>query len=297
VKVSVCDVGPRDGLQIEDARLDPATRAELARRLFVAGVARVEIGSFVDSRRVPQMAGAEEVAERLGPGGAWSALVLNERGYARLAATPVRRANFAFAVTDEYNGRNQGATSAESVALLGRICELAGGDGRSVTATVAVAFGCPFAGTVPERDVLDAAERAVAAGASEVVLADTIGVAVPSQVRRLVSAACRLGVPVGAHLHNTRSTGYANALAAVEAGAELLDAAVGGTGGCPFAPRATGNIATEDLAYLLRGEGIDTGIDIDAMIGVAAWLEELLGHSLPGQLHRAGDFAPAVVAA
>ena len=290
MKVSVCEVGPRDGLQIEEARLDPATRAELARRLLAVGVARVEIGSFVDSRRVPQMAGAEEVAERLGDDKAWSALVLNERGYMRLAETPVRRANFAFAVTDEYNRRNQGATSAESIALLGRICELARADGRSVSATVAVAFGCPFAGAVPESRVLDAAEQAVAAGASEVVLADTIGVAVPSQVRRLVAAACRLGVPVGAHLHNTRSTGYANALTAVDAGATLLDAAVGGTGGCPFAPRATGNIATEDLAYLLRGEGIDTGIDIEALIEVAEWLEELLGHPLPGQLHLAGDF-------
>jgi isopropylmalate/homocitrate/citramalate synthase len=140
--------------------------------------------------------------------------------------------------------------------------------------------------------VLDLAGRFVAAGADEVVFADTVGVGVPRQVRELVSKGLPLGVPVGAHFHNTRSTGFANALAAVEAGATVLDASVGGIGGCPFAPRATGNIATEDLVYLLHGEGIETGVDLDALVGVATWLEEVLGRELEGQVYRAGTFAP-----
>jgi isopropylmalate/homocitrate/citramalate synthase len=285
--VTVCDVAPRDGLQTEEP-LPVEVRAELIARLRAAGVPRVEVGSFVNPARVPQMAGTEELAS---PG--LAGLVLNERGYDRLAATSLTHVNFAFAVTDEYNERNQGVPSSGSLDLVARLASRAHEDGRTVSVYLAVAFGCPFTGTVSPDVVLRFAEQAVAAGADELYLADTIGVGVPRQVRSLVAGAVGLGVPVGVHLHNTRNTGYANALAAVEAGATLLDASVGGIGGCPFAPRATGNIATEDLAYLLRGEGVETGIDIDALIATSAWLEGVLGKPLPGELYRAGDFAVA----
>ena len=285
--VTVCDVAPRDGLQTEEPQ-PLAVRRELIARLRAAGLQRVEVGSFVNPARVPQMAGTEELAE---PG--LAGLVLNDRGYDRLAATSLTHVNFAFAVTDEYNERNQGSSSAESLALAARLAERAHADDRTLSVYLAVAFGCPFTGAVDPATVLRFAEQAVAAGVDEVYRADTIGVGVPRQVTALVAGALGFGVPVGVHLHNTRNTGYANALAAVGAGATLLDASVGGIGGCPFAPRATGNIATEDLAYLLRGEGIETGIDIDALIGTATWLEGVLGKPLPGELYRAGDFVPA----
>jgi isopropylmalate/homocitrate/citramalate synthase len=294
VKVSVCDVGPRDGLQNESSVLPPAIRAELAGRLAAAGLPRVEAASFVDPRRVPAMAGAEEVAaalDRRAPT-AFAGLVLNERGYERLAAAGLDEVHFSFGVTDSFNRRNQNASPAESLAAAARIVERAHADGRRASVTLSVAFGCPFEGAVDPERVLDLAARAVAAGADEIVFADTIGVGVPRQARRLVAGGRALGATVGVHLHDTRSTGYVNAYAALEAGAETLDASVGGLGGCPFAPRATGNIATEDLVYLLHGEGVETGVDLDALVAVAEWLEGVLGHALPGRLHRAGVFWP-----
>ena len=264
----------------------------MATRLARAGLRRVEVGSFVNERRVPQMAGMEELVAALprDTGATWAGLVLNERGYERLAAAGLGHVTCAVPVTDAYCERNQGQPAAAALETAARIAELAHADGRTVTITVAVAFGCPFTGPVDPSTVLEAARRAVDAGADEVCLADTIGVAVPSQVGGLVGEVAALGTTVGVHLHNTRNTGYANALAAVRAGATVLDASVGGIGGCPFAPRATGNVATEDLAYLLRGEGLDPGVDLDALIGVAGWLTEKLGHELPGEVHRAGDF-------
>jgi hydroxymethylglutaryl-CoA lyase/(R)-citramalyl-CoA lyase len=287
MSVTICDVAPRDGLQTEEPQ-PVAVRAELIARLRAAGVPRVEVGSFVNPARVPQMAGTEELAA---PG--LAGLVLNERGYDRLAATSLTHVNFAFAVTDEYNERNQGVPSSESLDFIACLAARAHSDGRTLSVYLAVAFGCPFTGAVDPAVVLRFAEAAVATGADELYLADTIGVGVPRQVRSLVAGVTRFGVPVGVHLHNTRNTGYANALAAVDAGATLLDASVGGIGGCPFAPRATGNIATEDLAYLLRGEGIETGVDIDALIATSTWLERVLSKPLPGELYRAGDFAAA----
>ena len=180
----------------------------------------------------------------------------------------------------------------ESLAAARRVVELAHADGRRARTTISVAFGCPFAGAVDPGRVLELARSLAEAGADEVVFADTIGVGVPRQVRAFASGASGLGAEVGMHFHNTRNTGFANAYAALEAGIGLLDSSVGGTGGCPFAPKATGNIATEDLVYLLEGQGLETGVDLDALIGVADWLEGLLGRELPGQLHRAGTFAP-----
>ena len=285
--VVLCDVGPRDGLQNEPETLLPAVRAELAGRLAAAGLPRVEAVSFVRDERVPQMAGAEEVASLLPQDGAeWSGLVLNERGYDRFLAARLDRVNLTLAATETFNRRNGNMSLDEAVAGVSRILDRAASDEVPATVTLSVAFGCPFEGPVDPDVVLRLLDRLE--GAGEVVLADTIGVATPGPVRSLVERALRPDRPVGFHGHNTRNTGYANALAAVEAGAEILDASVGGIGGCPFAPRATGNIATEDLVYLLHGEGIETGVDLNALVEVSSWLEVVLGRTLPGYVYRAG---------
>ena len=294
-RVTLYDVGPRDGLQNEPEVLDVETRAELVRRLAAAGVAAIEVASFVDPRRVPQMAHAEEVVAAAGPlpGVTRAGLALNERGYERLVATGLDEVRFAFGVTESFNQRNQGATVEESAEAAERIVARARADGLRSTVTLSVAFGCPFEGEVDPGRVLALARRIAEARPDTLVLADTIGVAAPGSVRSLVTRAAELGIPVGGHFHNTRNTGYANALAALDAGAAVLDASVGGLGGCPFAPKATGNIATEDLVYALEREGVETGVDLDALTGVAAWLAELLGRQLDGQLYRAGPFPPA----
>src|SRR4051794_26473182 len=294
VRVTICDVGPRDGLQNEATTLTPAVRAELCDRLAAAGAPRVEAVSFVNPKRVPQMAGAEEVMAAIArrPGTIYAGLVLNERGYERAVAAGVDEVHYAFPVTDEFCARNQNTTVAAAIDTAAAIVARAKDDGVRVTVTISVAFGCPFEGAVDPAHVLDIAARVAATHPDEIVLADTIGVGVPSQVETLVAGVSGLGVPVGCHFHNTRNTGFANAVAAIEAGCAVLDASVGGTGGCPFAPRATGNIATEDVVYLLHGMGHETGIDLDALIEDAAWLSEQLGKELPGQLHKAGTFAP-----
>jgi len=292
--VTLCDVAPRDGLQNHAAIVDPGIRVELVDRLAATGLPRIEAVSFVNPARVPQMAGAEEVVAGITrrPGVVYAGLVLNERGYERLLPTRLDEVHFAFAASETFNQRNQGAAVADSVDAAMRIVGRARVDGLRSTVTISTAFGCPFEGLVAAERVVELAAGLAAAKPDEIVLADTIGVAVPRDVIRLVSAVTALGVPVGAHLHNTRNTGYASALAAVEAGAVLLDSSLGGLGGCPFAPRATGNIATEDLVYLLHGEGYETGVDLDALIRVAEWLEGVLGHGLEGQVYRAGPFPP-----
>ena len=291
--IILCDVGPRDGLQNDEAVLEAAVRAELWTRLAAAGVPRVEAVSFVDPRRVPQMAGAEEVVAALDRDDPrWAALVLNLRGLERARGAGVGEVHAAYPVTDTFAQRNQNATVEQAAAAAASIVEAAHEAGMRATVTLAAAFGCPFEGRVDPGVVVAHAERMAAAGADEVMLADTIGVGVPAQVRRLLPAALAAagGTPVGLHLHNTRNTGYANAAAGLEHGASVLDASIGGLGGCPFAPRATGNIATEDLVYLLEGEGVSTGADLDGLIGVAEWLSGVLGRPLPGLLHRAGGF-------
>jgi hydroxymethylglutaryl-CoA lyase/(R)-citramalyl-CoA lyase len=293
--VTVVDVGPRDGLQNEPDVLAPEVRAELVNRLAQTGLPAVEAASFVDPRRVPQMAGAEEVVsgiERV-DGVVYAGLALNEQGYDRVAAAGLDEVRFAFGATESFNQRNQNASVAESVAAATTIVERARADWIRSTVTISVAFGCPFEGRIDEARVLELASEVASAGPDALLLADTVGVGVPSQVTRLVSQARELGVPVGGHFHNTRSTGYANALAALGAGATILDASVGGLGGCPFAPNATGNIATEDLVYLLDGEGIETGVELDALVQISEWLESVLGRRLEGQVYRAGPFPPA----
>ena len=293
--VTVYDVGPRDGLQNEPDVLAVATRAELVRRLIDVGLRAVEVASFVDPRRVPQMAGAEEVVAAVGaPQGVVRAgLALNERGYDRLLAAGLDEVRFAFGVTESFNQRNQGAAVDDSIAAARRIAVRARADDVRCAVTLSVAFGCPFEGEVDPGRVAEIAANVAEVEPDAIILADTIGVATPSAVRSLVGRVGELGVAVGGHFHNTRNTGYANALAALETGATVLDASVGGLGGCPFAPDATGNIATEDLVYLLEREGVRTGIELGALIDVARWLAELLGRRLDGQLYRAGSFPSA----
>ncbi len=265
------------------------------RRLIDAGLRAVEVASFVDPRRVPQMAGAEEVVAAVGaPQGVVRAgLALNERGYDRLLAAGLDEVRFAFGVTESFNQRNQGAAVDDSIAAARRIAVRARGDDVRCAVTLSVAFGCPFEGEVDPGRVAEIAANVAEVEPDAIILADTIGVATPSAVRSLVGRVGELRAAVGGHFHNTRNTGYANALAALETGATVLDASVGGLGGCPFAPDATGNIATEDLVYLLEREGVRTGIELGALIDVARWLAELLGRRLDGQLYRAGGFPSA----
>lgn len=295
--LQLVDVGPRDGLQNEDRTLSPEVRAELCSRLAAAGLPRVEAASFVNPKRVPQMAGAEEVIGGLdraaSPETKFAGLALNEKGYERAIAAGVDEVRYAFPVTDEFARRNQNMTADEGAALAVRLVERARSEGVRISVTLSVAFGCPFEGRVAPQTALDFAERVAQARPGELVFADTIGAGVPSQAREMARALSERDFDLGFHFHDTRNTGLANALAALEAGADVLDASVGGTGGCPFAPRATGNIATEDLIYLLHGMGYETGIDLDALIDCAQWLSERLGKELPGKVHKAGNFAPA----
>jgi hydroxymethylglutaryl-CoA lyase/(R)-citramalyl-CoA lyase len=283
MSVTICDVGPRDGLQNEPETFEPAFRADLVNRLAAAGLPRVEAASFVRADAVPQMAGAEEVVAAIErrDGTEYSGLALNEKGYERLAASGLDRVNFTLAATESFSKRNANQSVADAHAAAENVIA------RSelpVTLTISVAFGCPFEGRVDPGVV---AEIAAGFPTAEIVLADTIGVATPKQVQALVE---RTHAP-GVHLHNTRNTGYANAIAALESGATLFDASCGGLGGCPYAPRATGNIATEDLVYLFDGEGVETGIDLDALVAVSQWLEGALGRRLEGQVYRAGAWA------
>lgn len=284
--VTICDVGPRDGLQNEGDVLEPSVRAELVNRIASSGVPRVEAASFVRADAVPQMAGAEDVVARIErrEGTEYSGLALNEKGYERLVAAGLDRVNFTLAATESFNRRNGNQSLDEAISVGEHVVD------RSelpVTVTISCSFGDPFEGTVDPGVVAKIAERF--ADRADIVLADTIGVATPTQVRDLVARTHARGV----HLHNTRNTGYANAVAALDAGATLFDASTGGLGGCPYAPRATGNIATEDLVYLFEGEGVDTGIDLDVLIGVSQWLAGVLGRRLEGYVYRAGPVVAA----
>lgn len=290
--VAICDVAPRDGLQNEPRYLSAPVRAELCDRIAAAGVRRIEAVSFVNPVRVPQMAGAEEVmaAIRQRAGVSVSGLVLNLRGVERALQAGVDEIQYAFPVTDAFAQRNQGTTVAAAVATAAEIVARARAAGVRVSVTLSAAFGCPFEGRVSAAHVLKIAEAVVASGPDELMLADTIGVGVPTQVTELVRGGADLGVPLGCHFHNTRNTGFANSLAALETGVRRFDAATGGTGGCPFAPGAAGNIATEDLVYMLDGMGVQTGISLEGLLDTGAWLAGQLQRELPGMTLRAGPF-------
>jgi len=285
--ISISEVGPRDGLQNERDVLPPETRAELINRLAATGLRRIEVVSFVRDDAVPQMAAAEDVIGEIerSDGVEYAGLVLNEKGFERFQASGLDRVNVTLGATESFNQRNANATLDKAKKRASRI---ATARPAKTTVTISVAFGCPFEGRVDPAVVSGLADHFRRIGAQEIVLADTIGVATPRQVRTLVDQTKADGF----HGHNTRNTGFANAYAALEAGATTLDASVGGLGGCPFAPRATGNIATEDLVYMLEGDGIETGVDLDALIAISEWLEGVLGRRLEGQLYRAGAFPP-----
>ncbi|WP_310584768.1 hydroxymethylglutaryl-CoA lyase [Deinococcus sp.] len=296
-QVQIVEVGPRDGLQNEARQLSPQVRAGLIVRLAAAGLSRIEAVSFVNPARVAQMAGAEEVLDlvraELPKPPALLGLVLNEKGFERALAAGVRHIRYAFPVTEGFARRNQNAGVAQSAELALRLISRARQEGVQVGVVLATSFGCPFDGRVTPAHVLKIAGRMAQAAPDELVFADTIGVGNPNAVREIIGGAVQLGIPgmsIGAHFHNTRNTGFANAVAALESGATVLDSSVGGIGGCPFAPRATGNIATEDLGYLLREMGVQTGLNLEALMDVSRWLEMQLGRELPGMLYRAGDF-------
>jgi hydroxymethylglutaryl-CoA lyase len=291
-RIEVVEVGPRDGLQNEARTVSTSDKVELIRRAIAAGARRIEVASFVNPRKVPQMADAEAVVAALGqPAGVTRiGLVLNERGAERALACGVDQLGAVAVASDAFGVRNQGQTSEESVDVARRIVEIAQRGGRTAQATIAVAFGCPFSGAVDRRRVIAMARQLSDAGVVEVALADTVGVAVPAEVSALV-ADVRQAIaptPVRVHFHDTRNTGIANVWAAVQAGASTVDASLGGLGGCPFAPGAAGNVATEDVVHLLHRSGIATGLDMDALLGASQWLGGIMGKALPSKLGRSG---------
>lgn len=295
--VEIIDVGPRDGLQNEPEILDVATKVEFIRRLADAGIRRMEAVSFVNPKRVPQMAEAEEVLAALPPddGVTYIGLVLNRRGLDRALAAGCREVNYALVASDVFSQKNQGTTIEQAVDVYEEIAAEAKAANVRCSLTISTAFGCPFQGEVPPERVIGLVERCAGDDTFEIALADTIGCAVPSQVSDLFGAVMQIAPSARfrAHFHNTRNTGLANCYAAVEAGVQSIDASAGGIGGCPFAPKATGNVPTEDLVYMLNRMGIETGVDIDRLIAAGNWIGEQLGHAIPAMIGKAGVFPPA----
>jgi hydroxymethylglutaryl-CoA lyase len=293
--VEIVEVGPRDGLQSEPGVLPTATKVEFILRAISAGLRRVEVTSFVNPKKVPQMADAEEVLKvlpRPGDGVYYVGLVLNRKGFERAAGAGCNEIGMAVMASDTFNRRNQGVSTDESIAAWLGIAAAARAVGIRPQVTLSAAFGCPFEGEVPIARVVEIALRVAEAGPHEIALADTIGVGVPAQVTEMVGRVREAlpGMSLRCHFHNTRNTGLANAYAAVQAGVATLDASLGGIGGCPFAPAATGNIPTEDLLYMLQRSGYETGVSLDAAIATGQWLQEQLGRAVPGMLVKAGNF-------
>ncbi len=294
--IDIVEVGARDGLQNEKAILPIAARLDLIARLVAAGSRRLEVASFVDPARVPQMAGAEELAHALPilPGVTYIGLVLNKRGALRALETPLQELGAVVPLSDTFGMRNQGKTMAQCATIAGEIAALARANGRRFQITLSVAYGCPFEGEIPAQRVVDMARQLAAFAPHEIAIADTIGMAAPTEVSALISTvrAAIAPIPVRAHFHDTRNTGIANVWAAIGAGATTIDSAVGGLGGCPFAPGAAGNVASEDVAYMLARSGFATGIDLPAMIATAHWLQGQIGRPVVSALSRAPAFPP-----
>ena len=294
MRIEIVEVGPRDGLQNEPKTLSAASKIEFIGRAINAGVRRIEVASFVNPKKVPQMADAEEVVAGLPRRSdvVYVGLVLNRRGFDRAVAAGCNEIGMVVAASDTFNQRNQGATTEESIAAWLEIADAAHAAKIRAQITISTSFGCPFEGEVAPERVIEIARRLAAGRPREIALADTIGVAVPTQVGALVDRVTEAmpGTPLRCHFHNTRNTGIANAYAAVEAGVRILDASIGGIGGCPFAPAATGNIPTEDLVYMLERMGAQTGIDLDQLIATSRWVESQIGRTVPGMLVKAGSF-------
>jgi hydroxymethylglutaryl-CoA lyase len=292
--IEIVEVGARDGLQNEAVLFTTAQKLELIGRAMAAGARRIEVASFVNPKLVPQMADAEAVCAGLlrRDGVTYIGLVLNKRGALRAIEAGLPELGAVCAASDGFATRNQGQTSDESLAMCCEVVRLARQEGRRAQVSISTAFGCPFDGEVDPQRVVDMARIAAAAGPIEIAIADTIGVAGPGDVADLVARvkAAIQPLPVRVHFHNTRNTGLANVWAAVNAGAKTVDASLGGLGGCPFAPRATGNVPTEDVVYLLERSGYHTGLDVDLLIEAATWLSAAMGRELPGMLGRAGNF-------
>jgi hydroxymethylglutaryl-CoA lyase len=297
--VELVEVAPRDGLQNDPADLPATAKVELVARVAAAGARRVEVASFVSPKAVPKMADAEAVVagvRALGlVGVSLIGLVVNERGVARAAAAGVDEVNAVVVATDTFNRRNQGVPTSETLARLPELLGAAHAAGMRASVTVAAAFGCPFEGEVAVGRLVEVVAAVAGAGPEEVALADSIGVAVPADVAMRIPAVREVigsAVPLRAHFHDTRNTAVANALAAVDLGVTALDASLGGLGGCPFAPAATGNVPTEDLVYALTRSGVAHGLDLDSLVASSRWLEGAVGHRLPAALPRAGGFPP-----
>jgi len=295
--IEIVEVGPRDGLQNEPEVLPLAVKREFIERAVGCGIRRIEVASFVNPKRVPQMADADELVRSLPrhPGVRYVGLVLNRRGFERALAAGCDEIGMVVLATDTFNRRNQGVSQAESIAAWLDIARAAKAAGVRAQVTISAAFGCPFEGEVAPGEVVALAGSLAAGDPFELAIADTIGAGVPSQVTDLVGRLREAlpGMRLRCHFHNTRNTGIANAFAAVEAGVEVLDASIGGIGGCPFAPAATGNIPTEDLLYMLDRMGVETGVDLERTIATARWLEESFGRKVPGLLTKAGTFPAA----
>jgi len=293
-RVTLVEVGPRDGLQSEPKIIATADKVDFILRAVDAGITRLEVASFVNPKRVPQMADAEAVLAALPRDGraSYIGLALNMKGYERARAAKVDEVGYAVVATDTFATKNQGMTAAQTVAAWQEVGALAQKDGVKSSVIIGAAFGCPFEGEVDPAKVVAMAKACADVGPAEIGLADTIGCADPVRVKTLIGLvkAAVPGMPIRVHLHNTRNTGLANAYAAVEAGVDFLDASTGGIGGCPFAPRATGNIPMEDLVYMLDRMGVATGVDIGKVIATAAWLEERIGKPVPAAMGKAGVF-------
>jgi len=292
--IEIVEVGPRDGLQNDPGNLTTVQKLEFIARLEAAGVRRMESGSFVSPRAVPKMADSTEVfagLDRARPT-RHIALALNEKGVRRAIDARADEINFVLVAGEGFGARNQGMRPSESAAMMTRCAPLVHEAGIPLSATISVAFGDPYDGEVAIGVLEDLAGPAEAAGAVELALGDTIGVATPWDVLERFGAVRRAapGLKLRAHFHDTRGAGLANVAAAVEMGIDVIDASCGGIGGCPFAPAATGNVATEDVVYMLHRAGFETGIDLAAMIGTAKWLESVLGHPVSSSLSRAGMF-------
>lgn len=294
--VEIVEVGPRDGLQSQPTLVDTATKLAFIERLVAAGVRRMEVVSFVNPKRVPQMADADEVIRGLPqrPDVRFIGLVLNTRGFERAVAAGLREINTVVVSTETFSQRNQGMSVSAIMDSVATIAREARSAGITCGVTLSAAFGCPYEGRVAPARVVELAGRLIDLGVDELGLADTIGVAVPGQVDHLVREinGIRGSVPLRLHFHNTRNTAVANVYAALMAGVRIFDASCGGVGGCPFAPGATGNVATEDLLYLFENMGFASGVSMAEIIDTTHWLEGPLGASLPAALSRASRFPP-----
>ncbi len=297
INIEIVEVGLRDGLQNDPAMMNTDGKLEFIDRLIGAGVRRMEVASFVNPKRVPQMADSADIMARVprDKGVTYIGLALNDKGMERALAAKCDEVNFVVVASDTFGLRNQNATPAQSLEVFENMMGTAKAAGTPCSITIGAVWGCPFEGEVPMDRVVRIAERAAHLGASEIGIADSIGVADPWEVKRRVEAVQKAigDIPLRCHFHNTRNTGMANAAAAIDAGVRILDSSCGGIGGCPFAPGATGNIATEDLAFMLGRAGFQTGIGLSKMIETAHWLETVLGHTVPAMVSKAGLFPKA----